>query len=137
MQWVSCSGAHCSSLHSSFDKMSGSIPVLGRAGAFAGLGSCGHPAAGCCIALHSPDFQHNEEFLSFFKGWGGFGGGEFCRKGRVTQGSEEHLAWAPWVFLVVGNGAVSSKGVFGKALKFPFQAVEKHLQPRGMDWKRH
>lgn len=37
--------------------------------------------------------------------------------------------------MVVRDGAVSSKDVFGKALKFPFQAVEKHLQPRGMYWK--
>lgn len=37
-----------------------------------------------------------------------------------------HLVWASWVFMVVRDGAVSSKDVFGKALKFPFQAVEKH-----------
>lgn len=65
----------------------------------------------------------------------GLEGGGFCKEGQATQGLEVLLAWALWVFMVVRDGPVSSKDVFGEALKFPFQAVEKHLQSRGMDWK--
>lgn len=44
-----------------------------------------------------------------------------------------HLAWAPLLFMVVRDGDVSSKGVFGEALKSIPGGRE--TQPGGMDWK--
>lgn len=62
-------------------------------------------------------------------------------RGRALQGREGSqdlgVLWAsaPCVILVVRDGAGSSKGVSGEALKFPFQAAEKHSQRGGMNWK--
>ena len=48
--------------------------------------------------------------------------------GKVGQHRTERI-WgaAACVFMVLRDGAGSSKGVCGEALKFPFQAAEKHL----------
>lgn len=59
--------------------------------------------------------------------------------GKVGQHRTWKCVWASatCVFMLVRDGAGSSKGVFGEALKFPLWAAEKHLEPSVMNWKFH
>ena len=71
--------------------------------------------------MRRPGFQHSEVSLPCLGGWGEVGGGGSCREGRAAQDLELPLGFSE----VVRDGAGPSKGGFGEALKFPFQAAEE------------
>lgn len=128
------SDTHCSFFRSSLERLAGSSCSHGQGSVLCWPGEL---RLSCCRLLNclalSP-FPAQQGVLPFLRSWAEFGGGRLCRAAEAAQDLEVHVGFST-LCLCGGERMGQVLQRVCSALKFPFEAAEKHFQPRGMNWK--